>query len=154
MLFGIFVQIHDVREERLLIDTHFRTQVFKLDRLFAKPFIGSLEHGHRDGVTATATSRNALIPFISGSADGEICIWDITSQSLVRNIPGAHSRSITGLVFANDGRTFYSCADDGLIRSWTIAGSRIEDAAKDWDSIHGPIITYIWITQYRFLQID
>jgi WD repeat and SOF domain-containing protein 1 len=88
--------------------------------MFAKPFVGALEHGHRDTVTATCMSRNALAPFVSAAADGEIRIWDLASQSLVQALPGAHSRNITGLVFANDGRTFYSCSDDGYWKSWNL----------------------------------
>mmetsp|Transcript_14702 Transcript_14702/g.20995 ORF Transcript_14702/g.20995 Transcript_14702/m.20995 type:complete len:456 (+) Transcript_14702:70-1437(+) len=92
----------------------------KLDRMFAKPFLGSFENGHRDGITSTCASRNALLPFVSGAADGELRIWDLATRRLVADIPGAHSRAVTGLVFANDGRLFYSCSDDGSIRSWNI----------------------------------
>jgi len=128
----------------------------KIDRMFAKPFIGSLEHGHRDSITSTSTSPNALVPFISGSADGEIRIWDLSNQSLVSNIPGAHSKAITGLVFGNNGRTFYSCGDDGLIRSWVILGlgNDSDDLRKDWLTQHGPITTYSSPEIGSFKSID
>jgi len=121
--------------------------------MFAKPFIADLNGGHRDGVTASCTSRNALAPFVSGAADGEIRIWDLGSKTLVKELPGAHSRIVTGLVFANDGRTFYSCADDGLIKSWNVypnAGGEDEE----WATPHGPVSTYRSPSVGSFKSID
>lgn len=43
----------------------------KLDRLFAKPFIGSLD-GHRDGVQVLLPHPESLSTLISGSYDGEV----------------------------------------------------------------------------------
>ncbi len=124
----------------------------KLDRMFAKPFIASLECGHRDGVTASCTSRNALVPFVSGSADGEIRIWDLGSKNLVKELPGAHSRMVTGLTFANDGRTFYSCSDDGLIKSWSANPTANGD--NDYATPHGPMTTYRSPNVGSFKSID
>jgi WD repeat and SOF domain-containing protein 1 len=133
--------------------------------MFAKPFIGDLDGGHRDGVTATCTSRNALVPFVSGSADGEIRIWDLGSRTLVKDLPGAHSRMVTGLVFSNDGRMFYSCSDDGLIKSWTVYpssslmndddGDEEEEAKIDeLATPHGPFTTYRSPNVGSFKSID
>uniref|UniRef100_A0A7S3QBG3 Sof1-like protein domain-containing protein n=1 Tax=Chaetoceros debilis TaxID=122233 RepID=A0A7S3QBG3_9STRA len=122
----------------------------KLDRMFAKPFIASLGEGHRDGVTSSCMSRNALVPFVSGSADGEIRIWDLGSKVMVKDLPGAHSRMVTGLVFANDGRTFYSCSDDGLIKSWTAYPGNSDEYATR----HGPMSTYRSQSVGSFKSID
>lgn len=107
----------------------------KLDRMFAKPFLASLGEGHRDGVTATAVSRTALVPFVSGAADGEIRIWDLASRRCMSELPGGHSRIITGLTFDNDGRHFYSCGDDGLVRRWRVypASSGADDDSDSDD---------------------
>ena len=43
----------------------------KLERVFAKPFIGSLD-GHRDGVQCMAKHPTSLSKFLSGSCDGEV----------------------------------------------------------------------------------
>lgn len=51
----------------------------KLDRIFAKPFIGALE-GHRDGVYCIAKNRYRLSEIASGSGDGEVRIWDLKSR--------------------------------------------------------------------------
>lgn len=128
----------------------------KIDRMFAKPFIGSLKHGHLDSITATSTSPIALVPFISGSADGEIRIWDLSTQSLVSKIPGAHSKAITGLVFGNDGQLFYSCSDDGFIRSWTLLGTGNNSVGEsnEWLTRHGPVTTYSSTEIGSFKSID
>jgi WD repeat and SOF domain-containing protein 1 len=51
----------------------------KLDKIFAKPFIGALD-GHKDGVFCMSTVRNKNVPFISGSCDGEIRVWDLARR--------------------------------------------------------------------------
>lgn len=43
----------------------------KLDRVFAKPFIASLD-GHRDGVFCMCKHRKKLNTVFSGSCDGEV----------------------------------------------------------------------------------
>ena len=131
----------------------------KIDRMFAKPFIGDLNGGHRDGVTASCTSRNALVPFVSGSADGEIRIWDLGSRTLVKDLAGAHSRMVTGLTFSNDGRMFYSCSDDGLVKSWTVyPTSSIDNDDNDNNSglatPHGPFTTFRAPNVGSFKSID
>jgi len=128
-------------------------QSVKLDRMFAKPFINSLEHGHRDGVTASCCSPNALVPFVSGSADGEIRIWDLASQKLVKDLPGSHSKAVTGLTFGNDGRSIYSCSDDGLVRRWNVYPVS-DDECKNLETPYGPFTTYRSPTIGSFKSID
>ncbi|GAX26115.1 WD repeat and SOF domain-containing protein 1 [Fistulifera solaris] len=91
----------------------------KLERMFAHPLIGNLGNGHRDSVTCSSLSRRSLLPLVSGSADGTVAIWDLTSRTQVAEIP-AHTRVVTGVVFAVNGETFYSCSDDGFIHQWTL----------------------------------
>lgn len=45
----------------------------KLDRVFAKPFLASLD-GHRDGVNCMAKHSKSLSTLLSGSCDGEVTI--------------------------------------------------------------------------------
>ena len=131
----------------------------KMDRMFAKPLLGSLGTGHRDGVTAAAVSRTALVPFVSGAADGEIRIWDLASRKSVAELAGGHSRAINGLVFDNGGQHFYSCSDDGLVRRWSILPSETYDEESNNNSNsrgkttpHGPLET--WRTAGTFKSID
>ena len=46
----------------------------KLERVFAKPFLGALE-GHRDGVHCLCKHPSALSQVLSGSCDGEVSIY-------------------------------------------------------------------------------
>ena len=144
----------------------------KIDRMFAKPLLGSLGTGHRDGVTATAVSRTALVPFVSGAADGEIRIWDLASRRGVAELAGGHSRAINGLVFDNGGQHFYSCSDDGLVRRWSIlptenttndesesssnnnskGSSKGSSSSKGKTTPHGPMET--WRIAGTFKSID
>ena len=43
----------------------------KLERVFAKPFLGSLD-GHRDGVNCLCKHPTSLSQVLSGSYDGEV----------------------------------------------------------------------------------
>lgn len=43
----------------------------KLERVFAKPFLASLD-GHRDGVNCMAKHSTSLSTLLSGSCDGEV----------------------------------------------------------------------------------
>ena len=90
----------------------------KLDKIFAKPFVCALD-GHKDGVHCTATVRNKNVPFISGSCDGELRVWDLTRRTLFwSNI--AHAGFVRGLAVDPAGATFFSCGDDRLIKQWQL----------------------------------
>lgn len=137
----------------------------KMDRMFALPLIGNLGYGHGDAVTATAVSRRSLLPLVSGSADGQLKLWDLATRKNAATING-HSRVVTGVVFAVSGEHFYSCSDDGFIHQWSIHGTsdnndddddnnneRDKNAASDLETRrHGPHMT--WRTAGSFKSLD
>lgn len=88
----------------------------KLDRVFAKPFVGALD-GHSDGVSCLTRNPTSLVAFLSGACDGEIRIWDLSNQKCVWSTYG-HAGFVRGLAVAPDGQTFYSCSDDKTIKQW------------------------------------
>lgn len=88
----------------------------KLERVFAKPFLGSLD-GHSDGVSSMAKHPNKLSVLASGAFDGEIRLWDLTSRKCTRNFV-AHEGWVRGLCFTPDGETFISVGDDKTIKTW------------------------------------
>lgn len=45
----------------------------KLERVFAKPFIGNLD-GHRDGISCLAKHSQNLSTIASGDYSGEVCL--------------------------------------------------------------------------------
>lgn len=46
----------------------------KLDRVFAKPFLGSLD-GHTEGISVVAKKPNSLSTIASGAFDGEVTFY-------------------------------------------------------------------------------
>ena len=51
----------------------------KLEKIFAKPFIASLDD-HSDGVTVLTKSRSNLTDMLSASADGEVIFWSLPEK--------------------------------------------------------------------------
>lgn len=112
----------------------------KLDKIFAKPFVGALD-GHKDAVYCMSSVRNKNVPFISGSCDGEIKVWDLAQRKcfwsqiahtgFVRGVTPDQNGSRTAQSFAMflitifshfliPGKTFFSCGDDKLIKQWAL----------------------------------
>ncbi|KMU71819.1 SOF1 protein [Coccidioides immitis RMSCC 3703] len=48
--------------------------------MFAAPFIAQLGGGHVDGVYSLAKDPSSLERFASGSGDGVVKVWDLTSR--------------------------------------------------------------------------
>lgn len=76
----------------------------KLDRVFAKPFVGNLD-GHRDGVSCLSKHPSKLSRILSGAFDGEVRIWDIPHKECIRNFT-AHEGIVRGVTFTCDGEHF------------------------------------------------
>eukprot|EP00957_Ditylum_brightwellii_P115442 8804812-Ditylum_brightwellii.AAC.1 len=66
----------------------------KIDSIYAKLFIGLLGNGHCDGIPTTFVICISLAPYVSGSADGEVCVWYLTIWSEVGHISGAHMQMV------------------------------------------------------------
>lgn len=88
----------------------------KLERVFAKPFIGSLD-GHRDGVSCMSKHPQRLAVLASGAFDGEIRLWDLAVRKCTRNFV-AHEGWVRALCYTPKGETFTSVGDDKTIKSW------------------------------------
>lgn len=92
----------------------------KLDRMFAKPFVGSLD-GHRDGVYCMAKNRKSLCDIASASADGDIIAWDLNERSESWRVSNAHRGFIRGLCYnQHNGLApqLLSCGDDKTVKVW------------------------------------
>ncbi|XP_073949576.1 DDB1- and CUL4-associated factor 13 [Choristoneura fumiferana] len=88
----------------------------KLERVFAKPFIGSLD-GHRDGVSSMAKHPSRLAVLASGAFDGEIRLWDLATKKCTRQFI-AHEGWVRSICFTPNGKTFTSVGDDKTIKTW------------------------------------
>ncbi|KAG6445436.1 DDB1- and CUL4-associated factor 13 [Manduca sexta] len=88
----------------------------KLERVFAKPFIGSLD-GHRDGVSCMAKHPKRLAVLASGAFDGEIRLWDLAARKCTRNYV-AHEGCVRAICYLPSGDKFTSVGDDKTIKTW------------------------------------
>lgn len=111
----------------------------KIERMFAAPLCkGNLEHA--DAVTATSICRHHLLPLASGSADGVVKLWDLSTRKEMNVFQGGHSRAITGLCFGNNAAEtnrqplVYSCSDDATIRAWSVNAHSKDDNDDDDDN--------------------
>ena len=106
-------------------------QTAKLNRVFAKPFIGALGEGHRDAVWCTGQMRDSVGGggFVSGGAEGEVKVWDLAFRTCVWSSDAAtsHTKCVTGLVVGSKGgyggvgdggRAFFSCSVDKTVKMW------------------------------------
>lgn len=88
----------------------------KLDRVFAKPFVGSLS-GHTDGVYCMCKHPKILSALLSGSCDGEIKIWSLARQDCLSTI-AAHAGFVRGLCMNPEGSHLFSAGEDKIIKQW------------------------------------
>lgn len=84
--------------------------------MFAAPFVGQLSQGHVDGVYSMAKDPGSLERFASGSGDGVVKVWDLTSRDEVWQTR-AHENIVKGLCWTPD-RKLLSCAADKTVRVW------------------------------------
>lgn len=98
----------------------------KLERMFAKPFIGQLGYGHRDGCYVIAKNYSALNSMASASADGVVKYWNMSTRKELCSFK-AHYGFVTGLcvtpshVSSNKKDAFIlSCGNDKTIKMWSI----------------------------------
>ncbi|TGO49628.1 hypothetical protein BCON_0205g00030 [Botryotinia convoluta] len=86
----------------------------KMERMFAAPFIAQLGKGHVDGVYTMAKDPNALERFASGSGDGVVKVWDLTSRDEIWQT-SAHENIIKGMSWTRD-QKLLTCASDRSIK--------------------------------------
>ncbi|KAJ0419107.1 WD40-repeat-containing domain protein [Aspergillus carlsbadensis] len=86
----------------------------KLERLFAAPFLGQMGEGHVDGVYSMAKDPGSLERFASGSGDGAVKVWDLTTRGEVWNAT-AHENIVKSVCWTPD-RKLLSCAADKTIK--------------------------------------
>lgn len=88
----------------------------KLERVFAKPFVGSLA-GHTDGVYTLCKHPTKLSVLLSGSCDGEVRLWDVARRECVLTLP-AHSGFVRGVCMNREGTRFITVGEDKIIKQW------------------------------------
>jgi DDB1- and CUL4-associated factor 13 len=91
-----------------------RLNATKLERLFAKPFLCQLGLGHVDGVYTLAKDASSLQWFASGSGDGVVKVWDLTTKEESWHTT-AHENIVKGLAWTRDSKLL-SCAADRTVK--------------------------------------
>nr|SVE75711.1 EOG090X04WU [Daphnia hispanica] len=88
----------------------------KLERVFALPFIGSLD-GHRDALTCLGKHPDHLSRLYSGACDGELKLWDVARRKIVYTVQ-AHDGFLRAMAFSQETSSLYTVGDDKLIKQW------------------------------------
>jgi WD repeat and SOF domain-containing protein 1 len=91
----------------------------KLDKIFSKPFIGSLNQP-TDCIRVMAKNHRSLSEFASGGFDGQLIIWDLPTRKPLFNIKTPHNM-IKGLTYSNDSQDIITCGDDNMINFYNKA---------------------------------
>jgi WD repeat and SOF domain-containing protein 1 len=81
--------------------------------MFAAPFIAQLGRGHVDGVYTMAKDPGSLEHVASGSGDGVVKVWNLTSREEVWNT-NAHENIVKGMSWTRDKRLL-TCSSDRMI---------------------------------------
>uniref|UniRef100_A0AC35UDG4 WD_REPEATS_REGION domain-containing protein n=1 Tax=Rhabditophanes sp. KR3021 TaxID=114890 RepID=A0AC35UDG4_9BILA len=89
----------------------------KLDRLFAKPFVGALE-GHNEAVTIIAKHPNYLGYVMTGGRDGEMKIWHVSTLRCIATTQ-AHESVLTGISIGGEkGNQIVTTGLDSQVKTW------------------------------------
>ncbi|XP_042228262.1 DDB1- and CUL4-associated factor 13-like [Homarus americanus] len=114
-----------VREYKLAMNA------VKLERVFAKPFIGSLTHS--EGVSAICRHPSRLSCVFTGTVEGELKLWNITNKKCEWTIQ-AHNGQIWSVEAAPDGASFFSVGNDKTIKRWSVQHAREENEDLPMDT--------------------
>lgn len=110
--------------------------------MFAAPFIAQLGKGHVDGVYTMAKDPESLSRFASGSGDGVIKVWDLTSREEIWTAQ-AHENIVKGMCWTKD-RKLLTCAADKTIKLFDPYNTSSSSAA--------PLSTYLGSTAYTSIS--
>ncbi|OMJ76537.1 hypothetical protein SteCoe_24075 [Stentor coeruleus] len=86
----------------------------KLEKIFSKPFISALAE-HTDSVFSLARSDTQLRLLVSGSANGEVKLWDLHKMKSISSYQ-AHSGAVSGVTYRQE--MFMSAGQDSIVNLW------------------------------------
>ncbi|CCE63398.1 hypothetical protein TPHA_0E03080 [Tetrapisispora phaffii CBS 4417] len=132
----------------------------KMERMFAKPFIGQMGYGHRDGVYTIAKNYNQLNKLASSSADGVVKYFNMSTREEICSFK-AHYGLVTGLCVrpetsATNKNEHYmiSCGDDKTVKLWSVDSNDFSNNKKD-DTIHkGDGLLKTYYGDHAFFGLD
>ncbi|KAG0326163.1 rRNA-processing protein sof1 [Dissophora globulifera] len=121
----------------------------KVERMFAKPFVGALS-GHVDGVYCMTKHPRQLDWLVSGGGDGDLRLWSLSEQKTLWATVG-HKAMVTGVSSFLEGSRFLSCSNDRTVKIWdptadsddyTTTSSSSSTLTATSTSIKTPVATY------------
>lgn len=93
----------------------------KLERVFAKPFIGNMS-GHGDVVSSLMKHQTKLSVMASASYDGQIKIWNLANRKCIRTMQ-AHNSMVKAMCISRlNSNHFFSVDADSNIKKWRYFG--------------------------------
>lgn len=94
----------------------------KLERVFAKPFIGNMS-GHGDVVSNLMKHQTKLSIMASGAYDGQIKIWNLSTRKCLRTIQ-AHNSMVRAMCISRlNSNHFFSVDSNCNIKKWRYFGA-------------------------------
>ena len=94
----------------------------KLERVFAKPFIGNMS-GHGDVVSNLMKHQTKLSIIVSGAYDGVVKIWNLTNRKCLRTIQ-AHNSMVRSMCISRlNSNHFFSVDSNSNIKKWRYFGN-------------------------------
>lgn len=93
----------------------------KLERVFAKPFIGNMS-GHGDIVSNLMKHQTKLSIIVSGAYDGQIKIWNLATRKCLRTVM-AHNSMVRAMCISRlNSNHFFSVDSNSNIKKWRYFG--------------------------------
>lgn len=93
----------------------------KLERVFAKPFIGNMS-GHGDVVSNLMKHQTKLSIIASGAYDGQIKIWNLADRKCLRTMQ-AHNSMVRAMCISRlNSNHFFSVDSNSNIKKWRYFG--------------------------------
>lgn len=125
----------------------------KLERMFAQPFIGQLGDGHRDGIYSIAKNFDSINQIASGSGDGVIKYWDLTTRQEIVSFK-AHYGMVSGLVVTPKAHNMLSCGDDKTIKLWSVTAQDFDNQAGDTEIYQKQGLIKTYLGEHAFKGLD
>lgn len=127
----------------------------KMERMFAQPFVGQLGDGHRDGIYAIGKDFGSINQVATGSGDGVIKYWDMTSRSEIISFK-AHYGMVSGICVTPGTKRMLSCGNDKTIKLWSVNSSEFGEDINDtvvYDSKKQGLLK-TWTGEHSFNGLD